>query len=824
MAAPARRLDRPHWEVRPRHWVQIVCLAAAYTALLFHRCWLYGESFVVTIDMYNQHYPITLGAVRTLLGGELPLWCPWRGAGTPWFAATSANLLDPFALWLYLFPNDVGINLQFMSYTFATMVVYYAFLRYWRVSHSAALIVAVLAVGSPNFLNEMPWRVLTAAHWLIPLALIALDVALRSARPLRAVLACGALLALGLFATQPQIWVYECLFVALYIGLWWWRRRGVRTAVRGLGLGAAVAVVFLSLAAVQALPFVELFGESNRAAPVEGAQRRQLADLGSQEAGLTRAEATRTVYADAQATVEAWAWTGRFYLTNGWYALRPYPGIEPGLTVLAIVGLAWGWRRTVVRFAGVIIALSAVGFNSFLRDAVTHIIPSFQLQRLNVFLPWVIGIAAAVGMDALRTSWHGRRGRAPEWIALACGTGILLAWIGPLRAVMPHLATLGVADKFALSYYLRVAVALGLLMLVLLRLRGFVSARVFRRALPVGAAASVIAHALFSGLAPVRHTPLDTRASLWPALMTPVRPERLAMLIMQPDPRYYGADLEQNLLQLPMHPNDAVLYDPPIPVVGDYNNLLVESYVEYMDMLNLGERSRGWFNMVGVANPGSPLVDLLGVRYLAGRVDARLAPGGARFRPVHQEDTFPYRHGENIELTLPLHVVENTRRLPRAFFLSRAVVVPDGEARRRMLADPAFDARRAVMLNTPPPAPIPVLVDMPATADRLLRPATITDYRTNTVRVDVDAPGAGLLVLTDVAFPGWTATVDDAPTAILTAYHTFRAVAVEAGSHTVHFTYWPRSFAIGAWVSGLAWCAAAVGWVVGGRRRRAGVS
>ena len=109
--------DSPHWRVSRAEFAQAALLFALLTAVLFRRVLFAGESYCTTIDLYNQHYPLTLGAVRTWLGGEFPLWCPWRGSGTPWFAATSANLFDPFAVWLLLFPNDWGINLQFIIST-----------------------------------------------------------------------------------------------------------------------------------------------------------------------------------------------------------------------------------------------------------------------------------------------------------------------------------------------------------------------------------------------------------------------------------------------------------------------------------------------------------------------------------------------------------------------------------------------------------------------------------------------------------------------------------------------------------------------------------
>jgi uncharacterized membrane protein YfhO len=61
------------------------------------------------------------------------------------------------------------------------------------------------------------------------------------------------------------------------------------------------------------------------------------------------------------------------------------------------------------------------------------------------------------------------------------------------------------------------------------------------------------------------------------------------------------------------------------------------------------------------------------------------------------------------------------------------------------------------------------------------------------------------VVLTDTYYPGWQAWVDGRETVIKQANLAFRAVPVAAGQHQLTFEYWPRSFSLGLWLSGLAW-------------------
>lgn len=75
-------------------------------------------------------------------------------------------------------------------------------------------------------------------------------------------------------------------------------------------------------------------------------------------------------------------------------------------------------------------------------------------------------------------------------------------------------------------------------------------------------------------------------------------------------------------------------------------------------------------------------------------------------------------------------------------------------------------------------------------------PAAVTGYRDDGVTVAVDVPaGGGLLVLHDLAYPGWTAAIDGRPATIVRADLLFRGVELPAGHHTVEFAFHPVSFA-----------------------------
>lgn len=92
------------------------------------------------------------------------------------------------------------------------------------------------------------------------------------------------------------------------------------------------------------------------------------------------------------------------------------------------------------------------------------------------------------------------------------------------------------------------------------------------------------------------------------------------------------------------------------------------------------------------------------------------------------------------------------------------------------------------------------------------------------VVAEVTASYAGILVLTDLDYPGWIAEEDGRRLPILRADGFFRAVALTAGTHRVVFRYRPLSFFAGAGVSLAALFVMAGAWYAGepaGRRRPA---
>jgi hypothetical protein len=79
--------------------------------------------------------------------------------------------------------------------------------------------------------------------------------------------------------------------------------------------------------------------------------------------------------------------------------------------------------------------------------------------------------------------------------------------------------------------------------------------------------------------------------------------------------------------------------------------------------------------------------------------------------------------------------------------------------------------------------------------------AEIARYEPNRVEIKTDSSTRNLLVLGDNYFPGWRAKIDGHRAKVLRANYNQRAVSVPAGSHTVTFSYQPKSVLYGLVIS-----------------------
>jgi len=127
-------------------------------------------------------------------------------------------------------------------------------------------------------------------------------------------------------------------------------------------------------------------------------------------------------------------------------------------------------------------------------------------------------------------------------------------------------------------------------------------------------------------------------------------------------------------------------------------------------------------------------------------------------------------------------VYENTRALPRLFFVDRYLALEPEEILALLPTLPAngVDLSETVLLEMEPGV---------RPVSKVGAEASITRYALNEIRVDAKLQSPAILVLSEVFYPRWKVFVDGREGKMLKADYLLRAVALKAGDHEVVFRY-----------------------------------
>jgi hypothetical protein len=90
-----------------------------------------------------------------------------------------------------------------------------------------------------------------------------------------------------------------------------------------------------------------------------------------------------------------------------------------------------------------------------------------------------------------------------------------------------------------------------------------------------------------------------------------------------------------------------------------------------------------------------------------------------------------------------------------------------------------------------------------AAAREKISPVGDLILKSNTVQMS--ATGPGVVVLSEILYPGWHVTVDGVEERIIPIYGLLRGVAIGSGQHAIQFAFYPRSVQIGVSLCILGW-------------------
>jgi hypothetical protein len=757
--------------------------------------------------------------------GELPLWNPYQGLGEPFAAQGDGNPYFPVEIVRALLAYSAGNYVTFLAY-YISAVFLYLFLRGLGVSHFAAVFGGTtyalsgalsLHIARPNFADQL---------CMVPVVFWAAARALRS--PSASTYCVFALSAgLHLLAGHIQIAMISAVvlaaFCVMYAGVLLsdvraWARRCCKTlAVFALGNGLGAFYLLPQLEAARIT-----FNKNNEL----------LAFLPMSYANLT-AFFFPVLFGHL---FQSWLPLGLLQGVD-WNNLYAYAGM--GALVLSVVG--WIVTRRAAAHRSVFLFFLAAGvflllrYVSFPLVAGVDVLPALgrqspkHSQGLAVFC---FVVAAAIAVDYVRAEEQVRL-RRPMAIALAFAASAIATVIGAGHGLQALTASI-----------VRVYFAPTLLMLIVL-LGAIWLARRWDRLPPDGAKLLLVAVAAgeLSVYLPIGNSDPDVLyarvgiflAVVGSALLWALSRRGWSVSLLAGALAGYAAVIVLPSSGLPRQAN----LDAPPPfmiwlktaagddyrafgITPDYSSIgaiqdigavgplappSFERFVSAVSPLKLAEFFRGSstfeltnlpeapFSLATDYPVAKPILDWFGVRYVVldrgsfnptGRTDDQvLLSADPSVRPVYEDSA--------------VRILESSQAQSKALFSSAVQVYAGEDAIMAVLqANPAA-IQGALMIEA---GAAPALAQNPPQATTTF-PVPVESYRPNAVRLSVDAPSAGILVLKDAYMPGWRAALNGSSASVIRVNAMARGVVLPGpGRYAVQFDYVPDSFVAGVWLSG----------------------
>lgn len=157
------------------------------------------------------------------------------------------------------------------------------------------------------------------------------------------------------------------------------------------------------------------------------------------------------------------------------------------------------------------------------------------------------------------------------------------------------------------------------------------------------------------------------------------------------------------------------------------------------------------------------------------------------WRPVYEQDQ-----------TL---ILRNERAQPRIWLVAEAHSVDSEEALRRIRGESAarFDPQQTALLEVSQGE----LPKLPGGLVDEASYARIISSQATRLQIETNAPAATFLVISEIFYPGWVATIDSQPARIYQTNYLLRGISLPPGKHMIEMRYSPRSVRVGGVISGL---------------------
>ena len=726
-------------------------------------------------DTLLAYYPYFLIAREIVRSGNLPLWNPYTLSGTPFLAAAPwlGFFYAPYLLFYLLDPLKSLGYIAFLQLGLAGTFTYF-YLRSIECRRPSAVVGAVSFGLGGLLLANLPWLPRVSTVIWTPLLFLSVEKALvrRSyVYSLGAALATAmCILAGNLAATVYVLLAGAFYFVFRVITLV--RSGQASVAVRGASVLTVAVLLGVMVSAVLLLPTWEV---------AQFTERVQVAYDERVESGRSLLALATLLVPDVFGNPVDRPWGGNEFAINipGTYGETVlYLGILP--LVLGLWAVARRRQTGTLFFA----VLALLGLCLFLNTGLfrlLYLLPPFRIGRqLEAKVLWAFGasVLAGMGFESLLRGEAVTERKALRLAALSLvGVGaVVVAGLGLGRwllgggAIDANASLLTLWYRYNVGHFLRLAGLLASCAVVLWLWAG--------RRISAGVLAAVVLGLMVGDLALFgwKLHPAQVANSLYP------QPESADFL--QGDSDVFRT-IRGPLSRKVYPPNSLAIYG--LSDVQGYSPVMIDYYVEFLQLIEEDiATTRRVHSLKYPDSTRSPLLDLLNAKYVVtiagpGRDMEDLERSVGDLELVYDGDVKIYR---------------NMDVLARAFFVPEYEVIDDRDELLSRLGSVDFDPAATVLLESEPALPSGKESEVPNETS-----VQVVEYAANRVRVEADFVEDGFLVLGDLYYPGWRASVDGVEAEVYKADYALRGVRLGPGSHSVDFFFDPPSLKLGAAIS-----------------------
>ena len=779
-----------------REHLQVAAVLLLLVVIFFWRVTILGEAFVSTAMYFHWHpwksvappdqrlenpwvsdradglYPAYSAVWRMLREGTLPLWDPYVTSGRPLAAVLHRGMLYPLEIILWLLPLNFAFGLHHIVEFFIAGFFMYLFLREVGVGKAGAAVGGI--AFTYNSFHVVWWK---AAY---PSAVAPLMFWLAERLIRRKSLATTCLLALSIAAVIAGGFFTVSAYCLYAVGVYFLMRvaqelkssRQWRPALRQVVLfGVAVGLGLLVLAPGIMAEFE--FWSSN-----SYVSRR--IDSGFGQINLPLTSVIRIFSPFYYGDPLGDTFYGNFPETAGYLGILPW--------LLAMIGLLFQEKKGItLYFAGLAIISYGMIFGAPFNTIIGRLPVMNAGSPTRMFSSGAFAIAglAALGFDFLHRRGPTLSTARRRWLVLT-----LLLTVAAITAILvltdmevaqeghrwrfntlTHVLDQGEMTHFQVINLLKLSLWILLGVNVILAwTKGWLARRVFVIEVVVLLTLDIFSFGIsYNPTLPYEH----------------VMPTTPGIAFLQ-EKQETGPPFRILGLDATLWPNSSAVYGLYDIRAHGSSTDRYDRYIARIDPSSQRGQGHGTVRLFSrnVAELDSPLLDLLNVRYVL------VEPGVEQDQLNEADDLRLVYDGED------MWIYENPSHFPHAYAVCQYEVVTEGNAIREGLADGTLDPHTTAWLEAPIGKPLPG-----GGTGCVSSPPQITHYAANRITVEVVMDEPGLLIMSDVDYPGWRATLDGERIPIHKANYIFRAVYLPAGAHEVRFHYLPTGVAVGAIVS-----------------------